>query len=102
MANINGWFTEYFNIEKGARQGDPIAAYLFILGAELLGRVIRIHQDIKGITLGNTEYKISQFADDTMLFLDGSTSSLDATMDVLEQFSKVSGLSIHLELEGTR
>ena len=32
-----------------------------------------------------------------MLFLDGSASSLDATMDVLEQCSKVSGLSINLE-----
>ena len=31
VVNVNGWFTSYFNIEKGARQGDPIVAYLFIL-----------------------------------------------------------------------
>ena len=41
VVNVNGWFTPYFNIEKGARQGDPIAAYLFILCAELLGQAIR-------------------------------------------------------------
>ena len=29
---INGGFaTSYFNVEKGARQGDPILAYLFML-----------------------------------------------------------------------
>ena len=29
---INGGFTTpYFNLEKGARQGDPILGYLFIL-----------------------------------------------------------------------
>ena len=29
---INGGFTTpYFNLEKGARQGDPISAYLFML-----------------------------------------------------------------------
>ena len=48
VANINGWFTEYFNVEKGARQRDPIAPYLFVLCAELLGEVVRTHDTIHG------------------------------------------------------
>ena len=32
---LNGGFTtKYFNLEKGARRGDPISAYLFILALE--------------------------------------------------------------------
>ena len=42
VVNVNGWFTSYFKIEKGARQGDPIAAYLFILCAELLGQKLEV------------------------------------------------------------
>ena len=34
---INGGFTtRYFNLEKGAHQGDPISAHLFILALEVL------------------------------------------------------------------
>ena len=34
---VNGGFTtEYFNLEKGAHEGDPISAYLFILALVVL------------------------------------------------------------------
>ena len=95
VVNVNGWFTPYFNIEKGARQGDPIAAYLFILCAELLGHAIRTDTNITGIQIGNEEYRISQFADETVIFLDGSETSIDKTIDILNNFSSISGLKIN-------
>ena len=95
VVNVNGWFSSYFDVEKGARQGDPIAAYLFILCAELLGHAIRTNNDISGIKLGNNEYRICQFADDTVIFLDGKTTSIDKTIDILTNFSYISGLTIN-------
>jgi len=97
VVNVNGWFTSYFNIEKGARQGDPIAPYLFILSVEMLGHKFRMDNTVKGIIYGNIEYKISQFADDTIIFLDGTALSLNSSLDILHNFSLLSRLHINLE-----
>ena len=46
---LNGGFiTKYFNLEKGARQGDPISGYLFILALEILFLLIKNETSIKG------------------------------------------------------
>ena len=49
--------------------------------------MIRNNNDIRGIIIDNKEYKISQYADDTQLFLNGSENSLRDTLDVLQKFS---------------
>ena len=72
----NGHMTEYFILQRGCRQGDPISPYIFILCAEVLSHMIRKDNLIKGILIQNKEYKLSQYADDTQIFLDGSELSL--------------------------
>ena len=46
-----GCLSDFFNIGKGCRQGDPIAAYLFILCAQILYLMIENNTEIKGITI---------------------------------------------------
>ena len=40
-------------------------------------------------------YKLTQFADDTTLILDGSVSSLQAALNTLEIFGNFSGLQMN-------
>ena len=70
----NGWSSNFFKPERGVRQGCPLSPYLFILCVEVLAEKIRNTKDIKGIFVNDSEIKISQYADDTTLILDGSKS----------------------------
>ena len=91
----NGWASNFFEIQRGVRQGCPLSPYLFILSAEMLASAIRKNINIKGIYVNGMEIKSSQYADDTTLILDGSHESLLSSLAMLEDFSKVSGLRLN-------
>ena len=93
----NGNFSEFFDIGRGCRQGDPISPYIFNLCVEILGIMIRENKSIKGIVIGKEEFCLLQYADDTCLFLDSSEKSLKSALDLLFQFSKFSGLKPNIE-----
>ena len=103
-SNINasilqmGFLSDSFAIiERGCRQGDPIAPYLFLLCAQILFLMIDNNKYIKGITVKDHSFNISQFADDTTLVLDGSKESLLAALNTLEIFGNISGLKLNVE-----
>ena len=59
--------------------------------------LIKNDASIKGIFINKTEYKISQYADDTTLILNRSKESLLAALNVLETFGSMSGLRINTD-----
>ena len=71
----NGWENSYFTPRRGVRQGCPLSPNIFILSAEILANKIRANKDITGMTVFGNEIKISQYADDTTMILDGSKKS---------------------------
>ena len=64
--------------------------------AELMSIAIRCNENIRGISIGDSEIKITQFADDTTLIMDGSESSISNAINVIDNFSAISGLKLHV------
>ena len=80
--NVNGGYTSWFNVEIGCRQGDPSSPYLFLICAEILSLLIRNNENIKGIQINrDLTILLSQFADDTSLYLDGSELSFKESIN---------------------
>ena len=92
---VNGWRSNFFSIGRGVRQGDPLSPYLFIIGVEILGYFIRCNNSIKGICVNQIEVKLSQYADDTLFFLDGSDNSLLYCTNALRFFGDISRLKLN-------
>jgi exonuclease III len=90
----NGFISESFPLKRGIRQGCPISAFIFILCAELLAIRIKESNNIVGLDIGQFNYKILQFADDTALIVK-DVDSLQACMNVLTDFYKSSGLRLN-------
>ena len=89
---INGGFiTEYFKLDKGTRQGDPISAYLFILVLEIVFNLIKQNKDIHGLTFFDHTFLYTAYADDTTFFLKDK-ESVKKENNVFDTFSIYSGL----------
>ena len=85
---------DFFNIERSAKQGDPISPLIFTLVLEPLLHCIRKDENIKGITIENNEIKLSGYADDISYFCKNIVSAQNVIKKI-EIFSKVSGLEIN-------
>lgn len=90
----SGFTSEYFSPERGVRQGCCVSPYLFLLAVEVLGIQIRQTPAIKGVSVGDYEVKLSQFADDMTAFVLGK-NSITAFMRIIDEFGSVSGLKIN-------
>ena len=64
---VNGYYSEWFTIKSGVAQGCPLSPLLFLVVAQALKYAIHSEPRLKGIKIGSKSYKMSQFADDTVL-----------------------------------
>jgi hypothetical protein len=79
--NVNGERSQYFRTFQGLRQGDPLSPMLFHLVADVLGALMRKaakKNKIKGLMSHLIEEGIRhiQYADDTILMIEGDDISL--------------------------
>jgi hypothetical protein len=97
---INGSPFGLFCPERGLRQGDPLSPFLFILGTEVISRLlIRLEsQDLlKGIKIAKNCSPISYllFADDLILFAKATYSKANILISVLNCYCSWSGQAIN-------
>ena len=90
----NGHSSTFFSLQRGVRQGCPLSGVLFVLGIELLSRCIKNHPTVNGIQVNKHELKISQYADDTTVFV-RDLDSVTSLLRVLNEFKELSGLEIN-------
>ena len=90
----NGHSSLFFQPERGIRQGCPTSALLFLLVVEVLATSIKANKRIQGIQIGDKEFKITQLADDTTLFI-SDTDSLGILMQTIDIYKKCSGLRVN-------
>lgn len=96
---VNGSPTEEFSVEKGLRQGDPLAPFMFIIATEGLARMVRKAGELgilKGFNISQElSYSLLQFADDTMMICQGRWEDLWSIKAIIRGFELVSGLRVN-------
>lgn len=91
----NGYVSEYFNIERGVRQGCPLSPLLFVLVAEVFGQAIRKCPEIQGFRIpGGREVRISQYADDNTCIVTNSYG-VGKVIDVFNEYGRASGARLN-------
>ena len=98
--NLNGNPGGNFKIERGMRQGCPLAPYLFLIVGEILTHMIKRAVEegrLKGVFLpgGKKQQYISQYADDSSFMVRGTKEDVDELVSILETFSQASGMEIN-------
>jgi hypothetical protein len=66
---LNGEKLKPFPLKSRTRQACPLSPLLFNIVLEFLFRAIRQEEEIKGIQIGKEIVKVSDFADDLILYL---------------------------------
>lgn len=92
---INGSLYSHFDISRGTRQGCLLSPLLFALAMEPLAEALRGSNDYAGIQIGQTEHKLSLFADELLLYIQHPETSLQSIETLLATFQKISGLKVN-------
>ena len=98
---INGHLSKVIKVDRGSRQGDPISLYIFIIVLNPLLWFLNnqaqqgIHALIPYKTRSTKSYFAQAYADD-MNFVTTSFTTVLRTFRIIEQYKKVSGLTINL------
>lgn len=92
---VNGGTTsQYFSLERGARQGDPIAAYLFVIAIEIFFIMARENNDVKNLKIFDHSFLLSAYADDTTFFVE-DIESVQMLFEIFDYFSSFSGFKLN-------
>lgn len=97
----NGYVHGYFKGTRGLRQGDPLSPYLFVIAMNnlslMLNRAAREMKFKYHLKCQPSKLTHLSFADDLLIFIDGSLASVQAVLQVLREFELRSGLAVSVQ-----
>ena len=94
---VNGGITtKFFSLDRGARQGDPISAFLFILALEVFFVLLKSNNNIKGLDIYGHKLLYTAYADDSSFFFKNKKSVIEA-FKILDELSFFTGLKPNKE-----
>ncbi len=93
---VNGHLGRKFKIGRSVRQGCPLSAMLFLLGAEPFAAAVRANDQFRGLRPpgGGDELKLSSYADDINLFIT-CDESITVALQLFDLYSRASGARLN-------
>ncbi|KAL1192898.1 putative ribonuclease H protein [Cardamine amara subsp. amara] len=96
---VNGNIGGFFKSTRGLRQGVALSPYLFVLVMEIFSKLLEAQFTAAQISYhphtANLNISHLMFADDVMIFFDGSSNSLHRITEALDLFGSWSGLHMN-------
>ena len=97
---VNGGKSDQFKPTRGLREGDPLSPYLFIIGQEVLSRLIGKEfeeKNISGVKASICAPPVTHvmYADDILLFSKATRSNATAIMNCIQKYCRWSGQSLN-------
>ena len=90
-----GFISEWISPQKALFQGAPTLPYLYLLLGKVLSDRSSENHNIKPIIVQGELVLLSQYADDTDIYMMYNQASYQAPLGTLEDYSKHTGLQIN-------
>ena len=101
MVGYNGTVNMYFKRKRSLRHGDTLSPYLFVIAINFLSLMLNWAATKKKLEFHakckSTRITHLSFADDLLIFTDGSLESVQQVLMVLREFELRSGLKVSME-----
>jgi len=100
---LNGALGKRFECKRGVRQGDPLSPLLFVLAADFLQGLVNQAKDMGLLKLpipiqSEPDFPIVQYADDTLIIMEGDGRQIFLLKTILQNFSDSTGLKVNYNI----